>query len=125
MTKGQVEAKISEATGKFEVEYMGRRPKQVSTMIIKDLIVIRLKGFLSQSEQKLAENIQGVELVKKVRSSLFEAAISYFENLVKQVICVEIISIHSDVSTKTGEKVIIITIAEDLEGKFQIDKINV
>ncbi len=54
MTKGQAEAKISEAVSKFEIEYMGRGPKQIRTQIIQDLIIIRLKGFLSQSEQKLA-----------------------------------------------------------------------
>ncbi|MEA4938645.1 MAG: Na-translocating system protein MpsC family protein, partial [Christensenella sp.] len=27
MTKGQAEAKISEAVSKFEIEYMGRGPK--------------------------------------------------------------------------------------------------
>ena len=68
MTKGQAEAKISEAISKFEIEYNGRGPKQIRTLIVQDLIIIRLKGFLSQSEQKLAENSQGVELLKKVRT---------------------------------------------------------
>ena len=61
MTKGQIEAKVSEAVSRFEIEFMGRGPKQIRTLIVQDLIVIRLKGFLSQSEQKLAENNQGVE----------------------------------------------------------------
>lgn len=119
MTKGQIEAKISEAVGKFEIEYMGRGPTQIRTIIIQDMIIIRNRGFLSQSEQKLAENSQGVELVKKVRSTLFENGRNLLESLIRQVIDVDIISTHSDVSTKTGEKIIIITVAENLEDKLK------
>lgn len=118
LTKGQVEAKISEAVSKFEIEYMGRGPKQIRTLIIQDLIVIRLKGFLSQSEQKLAENSQGVELIKKLRATLFESARSYLEALIKEVVDVDIISTHSDVSTRTGEKIIVITVGDNLEDRF-------
>ncbi|MBM7581866.1 uncharacterized protein YbcI [Caldicoprobacter guelmensis] len=118
MTKGQVEAKISEAVTKFEREFMGRGPKQIKTVIVEDLIIIRLIGFLSKSEQKLAESSQGVELIKRVRSNLFENAREYLESLIKEVIDVNIISIHSDVSTKTGEKIIVLTVDENLEQKF-------
>ena len=118
MTKGQTEAKISEAVSKFEIEFMGRGPKQIRTLIVQDLIIIRLKGFLSQSEQKLAENSQGVELLKKVRTVLFEKSREYLISLIQEVVQVEIISTHSDVSTKTGEKIIVITTAEDLEERF-------
>ena len=44
MTKGQLEAKISESVSKFEIEFMGRVSKQIKTFIVQDLI-IRLKGF--------------------------------------------------------------------------------
>jgi uncharacterized protein YbcI len=115
MTKGQMEAKISEAVSKFEVEYMGRGPKQIKTTIVQDLVVIRLIGFISQAEQKLAENVQGVELLKRVRTTLFEQSKIYLENLVKQIITGEIISVHSDVSTKTGEKIIILTLDHNVE----------
>ena len=118
MTKGQVEAKISEAVSEFEIEYMGRGPKQIRTLIVNDLIIIRLKGFLSQSEQKLATDSQGVELLKKVRMMLFENSRSYLIGLIREVVDVEVISTHSDVSTKTGEKIIVITVGEDLEEKI-------
>jgi uncharacterized protein YbcI len=118
MTKGQAEAKISEAVSKFEIEYMGRGPKQIRTLIVQDLIIIRLKGFLSQSEQKLAENSQGVELLKKVRMMLFENSRSCLVALIKEIVDVEVISTHSDVSTKTGEKIIVMTVDENLEEKL-------
>ena len=118
MTKGQAEAKISESVSKFEIEYMGRGPKQIRTLIIQDLIIIRLKGFLSQSEQKLAENSQGVELLKKVRMMLFENSLAYLVGLIKEIVGVEVVSTHSDVSTKTGEKIIVFTVCENLEEKL-------
>jgi len=118
VTKGQTEAKISEAVSAFEISYMGRGPKEIKTTICQDLIIIRLKGFLSQVEKKLAESSQGVELLKQVRTSLFESAREYFEMQITEVVDIGIVSLHSDVSTRTGEKIIIITLAEDLENSF-------
>lgn len=115
MTKGQMEAKISEAISKFEIEYMGRGPKNIRTYIICDMILVRLTGFLSPSEQKLTDNPQGIELFKKVRTSLFEGGRGYLETLIIDIIGVAIVSTHSDISTKTGEKIIVITTAENLE----------
>jgi uncharacterized protein YbcI len=115
MTKGQLEAKLSEAVSKFELEYMGRGPKLIRTYIICDMIIIRLSGVLSPSEQKLTDNPQGIELFKKVRSSLFEGGRGYLETLITEIIDVAIISTHSDISTKTGEKVIVITTDKNME----------
>ncbi len=115
MTKGQIEAKISEAVSKFEMEYMGRGPKSIRTFIVHDLIIVRLSGFLSPSEQKLTDNPAGIELFKKMRSSLFEGGRGYLETLITDVIDVAIISTHSDISTKTGEKIIVITVDRDIE----------
>lgn len=115
MTKGQIEAKLSEAVSKFEIEYMGRGPKTIRTYIINDMIIIRLTGFLSPSEQKLTENPQGIDLFKKVRTTLFEGGREYLEKLITDTINVGIISTHSDISTKTGEKIIIITTDRNIE----------
>ena len=120
MTKGQTEAKISEAVSKFEIEFMGRGPKQIRTLIVQDLIIIRLKGFLSQSEQKLAENAQGIELLKKVRTMLFESARASLEESINRIVDMEVVSTHSDVSTKTGEKIIVMALNGNLEERFTI-----
>jgi uncharacterized protein YbcI len=119
MTKGQLEAKISEVVSKFEIEFMGRGPKEIRTIIHKDLIIIRLSGFLSLSEKKLAESSNGVKLIKEVRTALFESARDNLENLIKEIIDVKVISTHSDVSTMTGEKMIIFTVDEDLDARFK------
>lgn len=118
MTKGQVESKISEAISKFEIEQMGRGPEKIRTIIFQDLIIIRLKGFLSTSEKSLAQNKEGVDLIKKVRTALFENARNELEIAIKSVIDLDIISTYSDVSTKTGEKIIAIVATEDIEEKI-------
>lgn len=115
MTKGQIESKISEAISKFEIEQMGRGPEKIRTIIFQDLIIIRLKGFLSVSEKSLAQNKDGVELIKKVRTALFENARELLEEAIKSVISVNIISTYSDVSTKTGEKIIAIVVDQNIE----------
>jgi len=120
MTKGQLEAKLSEAVSKFELEYMGIGPKLIRTYILNDLIIIRLSGVLSPSEQKLTDNPQGIELFKKVRSSLFEGGRGYLETLITEIINVAIVSTHSDISTKTGEKIIVITTDKNIEEMISI-----
>lgn len=119
MTKGQLEAKISELVSKFELEYIGRGPKTIKTYILNDMILVRITGFLSPSEQKLTENPQGVELFKKVRTSLFEGGRGYLETLLTDVLDVAIVSTHSDISTRTGEKIIVITVDRNLEELFR------
>ena len=115
MTKGQIESKISEAISKFEIEQMGRGPEKIRTIIFQDLIIVRLKGFLSPSEKNLAQKAEGIELIKKVRTALFENARIGLEEAIKSVVDVNIISTHSDVSTKTGEKIIAVVVDSNLE----------
>lgn len=115
MTKGQIESKLSEAISKFEIEQMGRGPEKIRTIIFQDLIIIRIKEFLSISEKNLAKNKDGIELIKKIRTALFENAREGLEEAVKSIIDVNIISTYSDVSTKTGEKIIAIVVDQNIE----------
>jgi uncharacterized protein YbcI len=115
MTKGQVEAKISEGVSKFEVEFMGRGPQKIKTVIAGDLVIIRLMGFLSQAERQIVENNEGVELLKKMRTMLFEKNLTQFHNVINDILPFKILSTHSDVSTVTGEKIIVITFDSNIE----------
>lgn len=114
-SKGQIEDRISNAVSKFEKEYMGRGPKDIKTKIIRNHILIVIDSFLSPSEQKLAGNNQGVKLIKDMRTALFESTRDYLQELIKEVINVNVVSTHSDVSTKTGEKVIVLTVDCNIE----------
>ena len=119
LSKGQMEARICEAFNRFEIDYMGRGPRQIKAYILQDMIIVRMVGFLSQAERKLAEIAQGVEQIKKLRSMLFESAKADIEAMVTPIIQMDIVSIHSDVSTKSGEKIVLITLGSSLEECLQ------
>lgn len=108
-TKGQLEAEISEAIIKFEKEYMGRGPLETKSYIIDDLIVVRLKGVLTQSEYQLA-NSNGRDLIKQVRIALIEKGRPLLETVIESIMGQKVISLHTDISTRTGERIIIFTL---------------
>lgn len=117
-TKGQIEAEISEAIIKFEKEYMGRGPMETKTYIIKDMVFVRLKGVLTPAEEQLAKTTEGAELIKKTRVQLLEGARLLLENIISDITACQLKSLHTDISTKTGERIIIFTLDQNLEDKF-------
>lgn len=118
-TKGQIESQISEAIIRFEKEYMGRGPMETKTYIIKDMIFIRLKGVLTPAEEQLAKTADGAELIKKTRIQLLEGARLLLENIISDITGYQVKSLHTDISTKTGERVIIFILYKNLEDKFK------
>ena len=114
-TKGEIEAEISDAMVKFEVEYMGRGPKEARAYLIDDMVLVRLKGVLTRAEEQLSKGAEGVELIKKMRSSLIENAKLLLSQVISDITGAKVISLHTDISTLTGERVIILTLDHDLE----------
>lgn len=115
---GEIEDDISKSMVQFEKEYMGRGPTEVKTHIFEDMIFVRLKGVLTRAEQQLTKGPDGIELIKKVRASLLETAQPLLYEVVKEITGVNVITLHTDISTKSGERVIIFTMEEDLERKL-------
>ena len=114
-TQGEIEAAICEGISRFEQEYMGRGPKDIHTHLIGDLLVVRLKGVLTAAEQQLAKSPpaeKGRELLKQVRTQLIETARPVLEAMVEGVAGVKVLSLHHDISTVTGEEVVLFTLAE-------------
>jgi uncharacterized protein YbcI len=114
MSRGQMEAAIGEAMIKFEKEYMGRGPMETKTYIIGDMILVRLKGVLTPAEKELSKTEDGANLVKKTRAQLLEGARRLLETIVLDITGCRVQSLHTDISTKTGERVIIFTLCKDL-----------
>ena len=117
-TKGQVEAAFSQAIVQFEKEYFGRGPLDAKTDFVRDMILVRLRGVLTLAEQKLAETTTGLTLVKETRSQLFESARPLLEEMVTGITGCRLISLHTDMSTRTGERVIVLTVDADLEKQY-------
>lgn len=113
-TKGQIEADIGNAITKFELEYMGRGPRETKAYIIDDMVLIRLKGVLTDAEKQLTKNPEGRDLIKKVRETLLESAKDLLSSRMKDIVGVNVVSMHTDISTLTGERLIIFTFSEML-----------
>ena len=114
-TQGEIESEISGGMSRFEQEYMGRAPKDVRAHLIDDLVVVRLKGVLTAAEQHLVKTLQpekGRDLLKQVRSHLIETARPTMEATIQEITGVKVLSLHHDISTVTGEEVVLFTLAE-------------
>ena len=112
-TRGQLEAEISEAVIKFEREYMGRGPEKTKTYIIDDMVVVRLRGVLTPAEQQLVrsdKDMSGRALIKQVRIELLERARDLLETIVRDITGETVRSLHTDLSTVTGERIIIFSL---------------
>jgi len=114
-TQGEMEASICQCISRFEYEYMGRGPKDIHAHLIEDLLVVRLQGVLTAAEQHLVKTMpvdKGRDLLKQVRSQLIEIARPALEELVRDITGVKSLSLHHDISTVTGEEVIIFSLVE-------------
>jgi uncharacterized protein YbcI len=113
-TQGEIESAICEGISRFEQDYMGRGPKDIHTHLLGDLLVVRLRGILTPAEQHLVKSLSadtGRDLVKQVRGHLIETARPLLEAMVEKVTGVKVVSMHHDISTTTGEKVVLFTLA--------------
>jgi uncharacterized protein YbcI len=112
-TLGEIESAVSQGMSRFEQEYMGRGPKDIHTHLIGDLLVVRLHGVLTAAEQHLVQALtpeKGRDLLKQVRSQLIEIARPALDELVQDITGIKPRSLHHDISTLTGEEVVIFTL---------------
>jgi uncharacterized protein YbcI len=113
-TQGEIEAAICEGINRFVQEYMGRGPKGTHAHLIGDRLVIRLQGVLTAAEQQLVKSLpadKGRTLLKQVRTHLIETARPSMEVLIRAVTGVSVLSLHHDISTVTGEEIVLFTLA--------------
>lgn len=114
-TQGEIEAAVCAGVTNFEQQYMGRGPKDINAHLIGDLLVVRLHGVLTAAEQQLVKSLpaeKGRDLLKQVRTHLVETARPVMETMIKEATGVKIISLHHDISTTTGEEILVFTLTE-------------
>ncbi len=114
-TRGQLEAEICEAIIKFEREYMGRGPQEARSYILEDLVLVQLQGVLTPAETQLAKagaDAHGRTLIKQVRSELLEKARPLLDVIIHDITGRHIKSLHTDISTESGERVIVFSLAK-------------
>lgn len=94
---------------------MGRGPKAIHSYLIGDMVVVRLEGVLTAAEQQLVKTLppeKGRDLLKQVRTQLIETARPVLSTLIQDIAGVEIVSLHHDISTLTGEEVVLFTFSQ-------------
>ena len=73
-------------------------------------MLVRLKGVLTQAEFQLAKtsnNSRGRELIKQTRIELLERGRALLEAVVESITGRRVVTLHTDISTVLGERVII------------------
>jgi uncharacterized protein YbcI len=114
-TQGEIEAAICEGISRFEQDYMGRGPKDIHAHVVGDLLVVRLRGVLTAAEQQLVKSLpaeKGRSLLKEVRTHLMETARPVLEAMIQEITAVNVVSLHHDISTITGEEIVVFTLSE-------------
>jgi uncharacterized protein YbcI len=114
-TQGEIEAAVCEGISRFQMDYMGRGPKDIHAHLLGDLLVVRLKGVLTAAEQQLVKSLpieKGRDLLKQVRTQLVETARHLMEAMVCEATGCKVVSLHHDISTVTGEEVVLFTLTE-------------
>lgn len=118
MTKGQIEAEISKALTQWEKDFLGRGSVRVKTDILRNMIIVVLKGILTPAEYTLSKSIEGLLAIKKIRADLVEAGRDKLSEIIMEKTGEEVITFHTDISIRTGERVMIFKLACDLEKKL-------
>jgi len=125
-SQGEIEAAVCDGISRFQQEYMGRGPRDIHTHLIENRLFVHLQGVLTAAEQRLIEshengngNGRGAELLKQFRSHLVLTGRPLLEAMVRDVTGTQPVSVHHDISTATGEEVIVFTLsaAPDCRGR--------
>lgn len=117
-SKGEIEDRISKALTQWEKEYLGRGSVSVKTDILRNMILVLLKGVLTPAEQNLAKSFEGMLSVKKTRSDLVESGSEDLKQLIESITGSKVVSFHTDVSTRTGERVMVFILSDNLEDRL-------
>ena len=113
-TQGEIESAICEGISHFEQDYMGRGPKDIHAHLLGDLVVVRLKDVLTAAERHLVKSLpteKGRDLLKQVRTHLIETARPVMEAMVLEITGATVLTLHHDISTVTGEEVVLFTLS--------------
>lgn len=114
LTQAESEAAICDGILRFQEEFLGWPSEQIHAHLIKNLLVIRMQGVLTLAERQLATSSspeKGRDLIKQARKHLLELARPMLESLVHEVAGVKVLSMHHDLSTVTGEEMIVFSLA--------------
>ncbi|HCG75527.1 MULTISPECIES: DUF2294 domain-containing protein [Staphylococcus] len=118
-TKGIYEAEISKAITQWEKDFLGRGSLSVKTDILRDMVIINLQGILTPAEYRVCKTNEGLLNIKRTRSELVESGQEDLNNIIYDLIGLKVVSFHSDLSTVTGERVIVFKLEDNFEKRMK------
>jgi len=117
-SKGTLEAEISKALTHWEKNYLGRGSVSVKSDILRDMVIVALRGILTPAEYSLCKDKERLLSVKKNRNSLVESGLKELKEIMFTITDQEVVSFYTDISTHTGERIMIFKLSSDLQEKF-------
>ncbi|GGM35355.1 hypothetical protein GCM10011351_21740 [Paraliobacillus quinghaiensis] len=118
VSKGSYESEISRSITQWEKDFLGRGSVSVKTDILRDLIIVELQGILTPAEYTVCETKEGMLNIKKTRSELVESGIGDLKGMILTITGEEVKSFHTDISSRTGERVMVFKLFNNLEEKL-------
>lgn len=115
LTQAESESAVCDGITRFQDEYLGWRAERIQAHFVKGLLVVRIFGVLTLAETQLVKSTSpenGRDLIKQVRKQLLELARPMLQSLVHEVAGAKVLSMHHDISTVTGEEVVVFSLAE-------------
>jgi uncharacterized protein YbcI len=138
-SQGEIEAAVCDGISRFQQEFIGRGPRDIHAHLIGTMLVVRLQGVLTPAERQLispqpeasgdgaaagresaagtppgngGDNGNGRALLKQVRTHMVASGRTRLESIVRTATGVGMVSVHHDISTVTGEEVIVFSLAD-------------
>lgn len=125
-SQGEIEAAVCDGISRFQQEFLGRGPRDIHAHLVGPLVVVRLQGVLTPAERRLmacspngdgeasagSENGNGRALLKQVRNHMLVSGRTRLREIVEDATGVPLVSVHHDISTLTGEEVIVFSLIE-------------
>jgi len=114
-TKSEMEGAIRIAIIKFEQEFMGRGPDDVKTFVVRDLVIVRLKGVLTLAERQLAKTTEGIDMVKQLRQNLIALGRDKLCEQVSVITGAKTLALFTDIDVQIGERVFVFALDRDIQ----------
>lgn len=114
-SKQEIESAVSVHLSKFLNEQMGEQVKTLTTQLLEDTIIVRLKDLLSPAERCLIKDWEGLKLIKELKAKLMEGSKDSLKTLIKDLTGVDAVDIHTSFNIENSELVIVFSLAKNLE----------
>ena len=133
-SQGEIEAAVCDGVSRFQQEFVGRGPRDIRAYLLGGLLVVQLQGVLTPAERQLIaprggggnghgngngdgngfdhDGGNGRALLKQVRAHMVATGRPRLEEMVEAATGVKLVSVHHDISTVTGEEVLVFSLAE-------------